>query len=176
MRSLQLDLSISFATMLLILASSACGDHDHDHEELSTVSTEQCSSGLKWTGGDHGSELMHPGRDCMGCHSDEPNAPSFIVAGTVYADQFAQDECAGVSGATVVVEDGDGQVVELETNRAGNFFLKEASADLAMPLKVKVVYEDREAVMQEEFFGGNCHDCHSGADAVRAPPRVLIPQ
>lgn len=140
------------------------------------TATDDCASGLIWAEGDEGSELMHPGGDCVGCHSSNPDAPSFAIAGTVYLDKFAEDDCAGVEGAVVLVEDDDGQVLELTTNRAGNFFARESDVALTNPLRIEVRYQGRKNMMQEPVYNGNCHDCHSGRDAVRAPARVLAPQ
>lgn len=162
--------------LLMSSGSVGCGDETTDEDpSLEAVPADDCDSGLKWTSGARGSGLMHPGHNCMRCHADEPDAPNFAVAGTVYGDRSAEDDCAGVEGAEVVIEDDSGQVVTLTTNRAGNFFLPEDEADLQTPLRASVRFDGRERVMQEEIFNGNCVDCHSGPDAVRAPHRVLIP-
>ncbi|WP_168210835.1 hypothetical protein [Persicimonas caeni] len=162
------------ASLLITALAVGCGDNGGDAPE-GLVSSDSCSSGLVWEGGSQGSALMHPGGDCMGCHSSNDDAPSFAIAGTVYLDEQADDDCAGVEGAIVVVEDDEGQVLELPTNRAGNFFARDADVDLSMPLQVKVRYEGNEKVMQEPLYSGNCYNCHSGQDAVRAPARVLAP-
>ena len=50
-----------------------------------TTTDSACKSGVKWTAGDQGSPEMHPGGDCIGCHTSHAEGPQLAIAGTVYA-------------------------------------------------------------------------------------------
>ena len=64
---------------------------------------------------------MEPGGDCIGCHATE-GGPTYLTAGTVMNALHDDTNCAGVEGVTVRLTGSDGQVIEMTTNRTGNFF------------------------------------------------------
>lgn len=150
------------------LALMGCGE-----ASLATVAQSECASGKKWTGGDEESELMHPGMDCIGCHTREHEGPIYTAAGTVYGKQGEKDDCGGVEGLTVEFTGNDGAVTTLKTNAAGNFFTKAA---IAMPYTVKVIDANgainRMATPQST---GACGSCHTVTGENNAPGRVLAP-
>lgn len=154
---------------LAVVWGTACGDGS---DKLTEVPTDECASGLKWTGLDFGSEYMHPGGDCIGCHSSRPFTPTFTAAGTVYDDLDAAEDCAGTSGATVEITGADGKVLSLTTNAAGNFHTSEP---IALPYKIRVLRGDQENVMQTPQSTGACNSCHTQAGKNGAPGRVLAP-
>ena len=141
-------------------------------QTVQTVDKTECSSGKKWVGGDHESELMHPGGDCIGCHTDNGEGPKFTVAGTVYASAHEADDCFGVAGAQVEITDNNGTVTTLTTNEAGNFH-----TDVAMtfPYKVRVLANGGENRMSASQNTGRCASCHTAEGTGGAPGRVQIP-
>jgi hypothetical protein len=141
--------------------------------DTQSVSASVCASGTKWSGGDHGSELMHPGRDCIACHEQEGRGPRFTLAGTVHAQQHEADDCFGVSGVTVQVTDANQKVVlTLTTNEAGNFFTEAA---VAKPYKIQVLGSGKSNAMAAAQTSGECASCHTQEGANGAPGRVQAP-
>jgi mono/diheme cytochrome c family protein len=140
------------------------------------VAKTDSPSGLKWIGGNRSSPFMHPGMSCIGCHQAiGGEAPAYIVAGTVYTKLDEPDDVLGVEGATVQVTDSKGQVVKLDTNKAGNYFLRSRGASLAAPLSVKVIFKGKERKMLTSPPSGNCLLCHTAKGAAGAPGRVIAP-
>jgi len=139
-----------------------------------TVSKDTCLSGMKWTEGNAGSPLMHPGGNCIACHQ-AGEGPAFLSSGTVYQQLKESDDCYGVEGATVQLTDAKGQVIKLTTNKAGNFSLRARGATLAMPFKAKVILKGKERAMMTGQSAGNCASCHTAKGANGAPGRIIIP-
>jgi hypothetical protein len=137
--------------------------------ELVDVPTSECASGRKWDGGNSGSPLMHPGRDCKQCHD-------FVVAGTVYPIEGLNDanDCAGIPGVSVLVEDTAGKMFSLETNEAGNFYLTRRNGSVTFPLTLsaETASETRQMAMQAET--GACASCHTEAGANTAAGRIVM--
>lgn len=122
------------------LAALACND-----ELVEVVPKDVCYSEMRWIGGERGSEEMYPGRDCVGCHL-ENDGPQLALGGTLYpyvirrqdvlfAAQSGED-CFGIEGITINIEDASGQRFDVVTNRAGNFFIEGNPADFAKPYQV----------------------------------------
>jgi hypothetical protein len=130
-------------------------------------------SGLKWIGGDRESPFMHPGLDCIACHS-KGEGPRFQVAGTVYTDIDEKDDYLGVEGVVVRLTDKKGTVVSFTTNKAGNFFSGRGPA-LAMPLTVKLLRGAAVGGMSSPAPLGDCAACHTAAGANGAPGRIMAP-
>src|SRR5438445_547285 len=59
--------------------------------------TVTCSSTTYWDTTAAASELMHPGKTCIGCHA-ATGGPSYTIAGTVYPTMHEPDDCNGVDG------------------------------------------------------------------------------
>jgi len=159
----------------LSLLTAGCSDDDGPGEGQ-PVPVEQCASGLIWANGDEESPLMHPGGDCIGCHTAEDEGPTFAIAGTVYEGLAAAIDCFGVSGVTVELTDDAGQVVRMTTNEAGNFFLKSRDVTLQMPYTAKVIVNGVESVMATPQSDANCATCHSAEGANGAPGRIIVGQ
>jgi hypothetical protein len=137
--------------------------------DLIDVPRSECASGRKWDGGNSGSPLMHPGRDCKQCHD-------FVVAGTVYPEEGLNDanDCAGISGVSVLVEDADGKMFSLETNEAGNFYMSRGSGSLRFPLSLSAETPSETRRMATLAGTGACASCHTEAGANAAPGRIVI--
>lgn len=138
----------------------------------STAMDTTCSTGERWTGGDRESPMMHPGRDCVACHSQRGEATSLNLAGTVFDVQNEKDDCFGVADVTIEITGADGQVTSLTSNDAGNF---SRHVQVAMPYTAKLVYEGRERVMATPQSSLSCNSCHGAVGTNNAPGRILAP-
>ncbi len=146
-----------------------------------------CSSGRFWDDDDDGDPRMHPGRDCIGCHTleheDHPgdeDIPDLVIAGTVFPTAHEPNDCIsdGVVDLRVVVQSiTSGDEVTLAPNTSGNFLLhrSEAPDGFAAPFTVKVVDGDRERIMPIPAPAGSCNGCHTQDGTMGAPGRVLAP-
>lgn len=132
----------------------------------------KCTSNKTWTGGDRGSQLMHPGGACITCHKTDRRAPTLTIAGTVFPSGHEPDDCNGAAGAKVVITDANGKVTTLTTNTAGNFY---ATAAIAMPFTAKVTFNGKERAMVASQTDGNCNSCHTQNGANNAPGRITLP-
>lgn len=133
-----------------------------------------CTSGRRWTGGDDGSELMHPGRACIACHtrSDDDDAPRFRIAGTVYPTGHEPNDCFGATSAVVEVTNANGGVLTLPINSAGNFFTTLA---VPFPIRVAVLANGKRRSMGASPPVGDCNSCHTQDGANGAPGRIVLP-
>jgi hypothetical protein len=133
-----------------------------------------CTSGTRWTGGNRGSPLMHPGVGCLSCHSNG-RAPRFFLAGTVYPTGHEPDDCNGSSAmanANVIITGADGATLTLPVNTAGNFYSTQA---VPLPFAAKVVRGASERAMQARQTNGDCNGCHTQTGANGAPGRIVLP-
>jgi len=148
----------------------ACND---DVEQ--DVPQDVCVSGKQWIGGRRGSPHMFPGRDCVGCHL-ENDGPQLMLGGTVYpyvenelaGEGLAQtgEDCFGVAGVNVQVTGGDGQLFDLFSNEAGNFFVEGNPEELQKPFKVVLKWKnvdgnDQTTPMFTQPSYGGCAQCHT---------------
>jgi mono/diheme cytochrome c family protein len=131
-------------------------------------------SGLKWIGGNKGSEFMRPGADCITCHQQGREGPQFLVAGTVYTKINEPDDYLGVEGVVVQLTDAAGKVLKLSSNKAGNFMSGKGAA-VKMPYSAKLLYKGAERAMMARQATGNCAMCHTSKGAGGAPGRIMIP-
>ena len=133
-----------------------------------------CSSGQHWGGGDRESPLMHPGGDCIACHTQRREGPKLTIAGTVYATGHEPTDCNGSSAAGLAVEvtDAGGRVTSLPVNAAGNFL---SQAAVAFPIRVAVVSGANRRVMVSAPPTGDCNSCHTQDGAQGAPGRIAAP-
>jgi len=137
-----------------------------------------CTSKTTWTRGTNGSSSMEPGQACISCHARSGGeAPTFVIAGTLYPTGHEPDNCNGVSGtatgAKVVVTGSNGTIVTLTPNGVGNFY---SSTSLPGPYKAKVVNASGvERVMSGTASTGDCNSCHSQSGSNNAPGRITLP-
>jgi hypothetical protein len=139
-----------------------------------------CTSNKSWTGGDRGSEQMHPGRGCIACHQagagffNAEHGPAFKVAGTVFPTAHEPDECNGASssGVSVVIKGANNQMLTLTPNAVGNFFTLD---NIQPPYTAEVHYQGRVRAMATPQSTGDCNTCHTETGANGAPGRIMLP-
>jgi hypothetical protein len=83
------------------------------------------------------------------------------------------ENCNGVSGATIEIIGKDGSSVTLTSNSAGNFYSK---SPIPTPFTAKVTYNGKTSQMQSEQTDGACNSCHTAAGANGAPGRIALPK
>jgi hypothetical protein len=136
-----------------------------------------CTSKTTWGQGTNGSASMEPGQACISCHAGTGGeAPTFVIAGTLYPTGHEPNNCNGVNGATgarVVVTGKNGTSLTLTPNSAGNFY---SSTTLPPPYLAKVVNSAGvERVMSSTASSGDCNSCHTQSGANGAPGRISLP-
>jgi uncharacterized membrane protein len=137
-----------------------------------------CTSKTNWTGGTNGSGNMEPGQACITCHATTGGeAPTFVIAGTLYPTGHEPDNCNGVNGSTsgakVVVTGNGGTSVTLTPNSVGNFY---STTRMSPPYQAKVVSATgAERVMATSVTTGDCNSCHTQNGASSAPGRITLP-
>jgi len=142
-----------------------------------------CSSGKTWTGGDEGSELMHPGGACIDCHSRGGEGPRYAIAGTVFPSAHEPLDCNGTNRASagtlsVLITESNGTAHTLPVNAVGNFFFR---GTIAGPYTAQVTAGSAVRVMAHPQTSGDCNGCHSAAGASTvagadpAPGRIMAP-
>jgi hypothetical protein len=100
---------------------------------------------------------MLPGSDCLACHAPggARGAPTWTAGGTAFE---RKDGAAPLAGATVRITDAQGSVVEMTTNRVGNFYTRSA---LVPPLQAEIEVNGVIRAMQGSVDTGACSSCHS---------------
>ena len=153
---------------------------------------ETCTSGVTWAGGEedwgqYPKVGMHPGMACIDCHNNpakyglQDNGPGMYIGGTVYPTAHEYDQCLGVDGyseqVTVEVTDVNGQVVSLQANETGNFFLRKGPGVPAIvyPVTAKVVSPKGTRAMSKAVSTGDCNSCHTLKGTNDAPGRIMAP-
>ena len=131
-----------------------------------------CTSGITWYLGDLGTDLMHPGRACIDCHSSSGRGPTFSAAGTVYPTTHEPDDCDGKSGITVNITDASGQTASTTANSVGNFSFKNS---FQFPIRASVQASGRTRQMLTPQMSGDCNLCHTQNGTQGAPGRVVAP-
>lgn len=140
-----------------------------------TTTPGVCVSGDEWTLGDLESPLMHPGMDCIACHESRFDAPDFAIAGTVYTAYHEPDDCNGRARVTIEITDADGDVFEVDSNSAGNFYLETFRADVTMPYTARVLVNGTETnAMVGAQSDGACNHCHTEDGRQSAPGRIIV--
>ncbi|MBC8068666.1 MAG: hypothetical protein IAG13_10065 [Deltaproteobacteria bacterium] len=142
-----------------------------------------CTSEQYWGDDDDGDPRMHPGRDCVSCHteeSDDDDVPDLVIAGTVYPTAHEPNDCYGASSVdlrVIVQSMTSGDEVSLTPNSSGNFLLHrgDAPSGFAPPFQVRVVDGERERLMPIPAAAGSCNGCHTQAGTMGAPGRVVAP-
>ncbi|MFV8753986.1 hypothetical protein ACNOYE_25865 [Nannocystaceae bacterium ST9] len=163
--------------MLLSLAGACVSGEEEGEDEASDegAANDQCLSGEAWVGGNAESPRMHPGRDCLGCHSDLGEAEEVKLGGTVYDGSNELDDCYGVEGVTLQITDSTSKVTELTSNAAGNFVLLAENGSITPPYSAKLIYEGRERMMVTMQTELSCNSCHTETGTNGAPGRILAP-
>jgi len=115
---------------------------------------------------------MHPGGDCIGCHTQEGEGPKLTIAGTVMGALDDDTDCNGMAGVTVQITGADGVTLDLVTNAAGNFYTEQA---VVTPFSAKVIKDGAERAMSTTPSDTNCASCHTAEGANGAPGRIMAP-
>ena len=137
-----------------------------------------CTSNTTWTKQTTGSASMEPGQACITCHAATGgDAPTFVVAGTLYPTWHEPDNCDGVNGTTagakIVVTGQNGGSLTITPNAAGNFY---SLASLTPPYQAKVVNGSGvERAMVSSTGSGDCNSCHTQTGTNGAPGRIVVP-
>jgi len=158
--------------------SGACGGDAGTTPSDPLNAPPTCTSNTTWTRGTNGSSSMEPGQACISCHAKSGGeAPTFVIAGTLYPTGHEPDNCNGVNGSTsgakVVVTGNNGSTVTLTPNSAGNFY---SSTSLPGPYQAKVVNSAGiERVMSSTASTGDCNSCHTQNGTNGAPGRITLP-
>jgi hypothetical protein len=151
--------------LLAALVVAGCGP------VTESVSTDVCASGTRWVGGESEDDRMHPGRDCIDCHS-RGEGPGFMFAGTVFSVLDASDDCFGLEGVEIRLTGADGKVITARSNSAGNFYRRGNQSDLARPYTATITYQGVETSMTTPQTESSCGSCHTKTGANAAPGRI----
>lgn len=152
--------------------SAADSSSDNGGGGFDTSHNGSCSTGSEWTDGNEGSARMHPGRDCIECHS-RGEGPRFDLAGTVQGAIHDPDDCNGIDNVIVHVTDANGTVTDLTTNSAGNFYIR---SGLVTPYTIAIEYNGHTRTMEGAQTDGACASCHTEDGTEGAPGRVVVPE
>jgi hypothetical protein len=158
------------AALLAALGCLAPGCDDETEAPAEPV----CGSGARWELGAANSPDMSPGGACLACHVSN-GGPPLAAAGTVFAAPHEADDCYGVAGLTVEIEDADQVVHTVETGPTGNFYLEGDPAMLALPIIARVIRGDDIRLMPRYVHATDCNACHTVNGAQSAPGRILSP-
>lgn len=137
-----------------------------------------CSTNSRWTSGDTPSSAMHPGWDCIHCHTDQGRASGqdYTAAGTVQGAIRDDNDCNGISAVSVSITDRNGTVSTQTTNSAGNFRFSTA---FAYPVHISITKGGVTRTMSTPVSppagqtGIRCASCHTIAGAQGAPGRII---
>lgn len=153
------------------VASSGAALSTSSPRLVHSVDAETCKSGLRWVGSDIPSAEMLPGSDCLSCHGDGSALP-LAIGGTVYPHgdprgPLPLDDCFGLEGVEVTIEDAEGGVHTTRTNRAGNFFFEGQSSDIPAPYSAGIRWTSRDSTEMTTLMltlpsYGGCARCHGG--------------
>lgn len=84
------------------------------------------------------SEIHRPGQPCLACHSEYVGEePQMSFGGTIFAEPLGQDLIL-LEGFTVRLLDSEGQIVNIETNKCGNFYTTVEQFDPAYPVRAEL--------------------------------------
>ncbi len=116
-----------------------------------------------------------PGQPCVECHQSEgPASTVFLFGGTVFATQGASNPASGV---TVHLTDSNGDMHDVTTNDAGNFWV--TPSDWSPTLPVNVSIEDTNAGVGQAMnshigHAGSCAFCHTPNVGPTSPGPVYV--
>lgn len=126
-----------------------------------------CSIGA----GGGGGGMMLPGRDCIDCHLSG-EGPNFEAAATVMPAYDEPNGCVGVDGVLVRITEASGDVIELQTNGAGNFY---TTKNIQTPYTAEVELDGVILAMVSPQTETDCAVCHTESGANGAPGRIIAP-
>jgi hypothetical protein len=161
---------------LIALAAVACSDPLRD-ENIALLGDEDPNFPP--------SEIHRPGQPCVACHSEYEGAePIMSIGGTLFTDPSVNDgELILVPDHTIRIIDSEGKIIELRTNRCGNFFIARDTFDPAFPLRAELRgpgMEDNSttpinAMASRIGREGSCGSCHAYPASSLSPGVVYVP-
>jgi len=119
---------------------------------------------------------MRPGEACITCHATNPEAPTFVVAGTVYPTAHEPADCNGSNSngaAVVIITDAMGAAHQIPVDASGNFMLEGTAIPLPYTARVQVGTATRS--MATAQTNGDCNSCHTATGTNGAPGRIMLP-
>ena len=141
-----------------------------------------CTSGKTWTRGTIGTSVMRPGDTCISCHKSSPDAPQFLIAGTVYPSRHEPLLCNGLGGVTVTITDAKGAQTMLTANSVGNFACGPVArsgfpaCNPIFPVSARIdLAGGKTASMIDPQMTGDCNSCHTETGQNNAPGRISAP-
>ncbi len=154
--------------------AGSCTTPDPDASTSEFPVPAACTNGK---GSTRNGQSMRPGEACIACHATRFGAPTFWVAGTLYATGRETVDCKGVAGgATVKITDANNAVYNLPVNSAGNFMLEDAQAPkFKAPYTAEVIVGSGSRKMLTAQTDGDCNSCHGEPPKNGAPGRVVVP-
>ena len=146
------------------LASVSCVDEAHS-EAVAALGPETGSPGPE----------HRPGQPCVTCHGGSgPASFQFSVGGTVYLNQGGG---APAPGASVQIEDIDGQIYRVTANATGNFYVALSDFAPRYPTQMAVTSSDGSLTLQMLTHvgrDGSCADCHAATEGPNSAGPVYL--
>jgi hypothetical protein len=146
------------------LGSVSCADETHD-EAVAALGPDSTPPG----------PTHRPGQPCVTCHGGSgPAKLQFSVGGTVYLNQGGG---MPAPGASVQVEDIDGQIYVVQTNAVGNFFVALDAFAPRYPTQMTVTSADGSLslpMLTHVGRDGSCADCHTATVGPNSPGPVYV--
>jgi hypothetical protein len=143
---------LAIAVALAASAALAAGCYDPVHlDAVATLGPE--------TPGITPGPSHRAGQPCSTCHGGEGPAESELsIGGTLYR---VRGETEPLGGGEVVVTDARGESRRLQSNEAGNFFVRKAEWSPVFPLRVAIEAEGvRREMVSTIGRDGGCASCH----------------
>lgn len=160
----------------LLLLLCACGDPLNDGK-IAELGDEQ--------EGFPPSDVHRPGQPCVLCHSEYGGAePELSIGGTLFLEPTGGDLPVPVEGYTIRIIDSASQIVNLVSNRCGNFFIEKSAFNPAYPLRAELfgpstgdATKTVQLTVMSTRIGrdGSCGSCHSHPASPFSPGVVYLP-
>jgi hypothetical protein len=111
------------------------------------------------------------GQPCTWCHNGSEER-EFTLAGTVF-DTLSNGR--PVQGARVTVTDATDKTVVVETNCAGNFFIRPETFRPVFPVRTKISFGSHEQTMESLIHReSSCAACHATIASRTSPGPVFL--
>jgi hypothetical protein len=131
------------------------------------------------------SEIHRVGQPCLACHDGYgPGDPVFSFGGTIFAEPIGNDPLVLLPNYQVRLIDSEGQIVDIPTNRCGNFFIEKSEFDPAYPVRAEIfgpATPGSENIVQLRPMStrigrdGSCGSCHINPASPFSPGVAFVP-
>ncbi len=123
---------------------------------------------------------MNPGEACISCHQRSGGeAPSYVLAGTVYDTGHEPDLCLSSTASTattVEITDAANHVFTTAVGSNGNFsFSSRRLTGFTLPYRARIIRNGSSRAMATAQTSGDCNSCHTAAGTEMAPGRMVAP-